>query len=90
MHVLIRNIWNFGLIPFPLFTKFTSTGSSYHVGSIDSELFDEFGIHKGKGSISIAGALNLDHLEAGPITFTSMAQSHRLATKLASVLTMSQ
>ena len=90
MYVLIRNIWNFGLIPFPLFTKFTSTGSSYHVGSIDSELFDEFGIHKRIGSISIAGALNLDHLEAGPITFTSMAQSHRLATKLASVLTTSQ
>lgn len=79
-----------GFFPIPLATRFGRPGDGNHVGAIfpmrhkpGALEVDTLGRLQGQGRIHLVDASVLPSLPATTITYTAMANAHRIATKLA-------
>jgi hypothetical protein len=83
---LRRRIWQvfrqLGIFPFIALVSWAKPGESYHLGASGAGLLDEFGFVSVDRRISVAGALALPRIDAGPITHAAMAQSARLVEQI--------
>lgn len=76
--VLRKSLRPLKLLPiFSLLSK-SGVGESYHLGAEQSGLCDEYGRLVADKRIGVAGSFALPHLEPGPITNTTIAQTIRL------------
>jgi hypothetical protein len=79
---LTPKLLHFGLIPLWIFSKFTTPGESYHLGSASGLEMNKDGSIQEFPNVFVLGTFALEDLHPGPVTKSAMAQAYLSAIEL--------